>query len=229
MTARILVVEDEPDILRLVEVNLQREGYRVRAAGTAREALDVLTHHAPPDLVLLDLMLPDLSGTEVCRRIRADARTARVPVIMLTARSEEIDRVVGFTVGADDYVSKPFSVRELCLRVRAILRRTTAESGADDPISVGSLRFEPDSDRVLLNGEELHLTPLEGRLLRLMLRNRGRVLSRESLREEVWDDGAGVTLQAVDSSVKRLRRKLGSAGRSIETLRGVGYRFTGVA
>ncbi|MCB9795545.1 MAG: response regulator [Alphaproteobacteria bacterium] len=226
MSGEILVVEDEEDILRLIRVNLEREGYRVRTATTAAAALEVLAQPALPDLVLLDLMLPDLTGTEVCRRIRADERTRGLPVIMVTARSEEIDRVVGLTVGADDYVAKPFSVRELCLRVRAILRRTHQDSPGANVEGLEGLRLDDEGGRVTVGGVERLLTPLESRLLGLLVDNQGRVFTRELLREKIWDEGADVTLQAVDSSVKRLRRKLGPAGQAIETLRGVGYRLS---
>ncbi|MCB9744530.1 MAG: response regulator [Alphaproteobacteria bacterium] len=225
MQGDILVVEDEADIQRLIRVNLEREGHRVRVASDAAEALRILGGAQLPELVLLDLMLPDLSGTEVCRRLRAEERTRHLPVIMVTARGEEIDRVVGLSVGADDYVAKPFSVRELCLRVRAILRRTHGVNGVSTKVFDG-LDLGEDGGRVLVDGEARQLTPLESRLLSLLVDNQGRVFTREALREKVWEPDSDVSLQAVDSSVKRLRRKLGDAGQAIETLRGVGYRLS---
>ncbi|MCA9561094.1 MAG: response regulator transcription factor, partial [Myxococcales bacterium] len=178
-----------------------------------------------PDLVLLDLMLPDMSGTEVCRKLRADERTKDVPVMMVTAKGEEIDRVVGFEVGADDYVVKPFSLRELLLRVRAVLRRARTGEESEDEITFGRLRIDTPGHHVWVDEEEVKLTALEFRLLTTFHARRGRVQTREMLLSDVWGYQAEVTTRTVDTHVKRLREKLGEAGQYIETVRGVGYRF----
>lgn len=221
----ILIVEDEPDIQRLLELNLQRLGLRARCAGSGSAAWELLRAGPPPDLVLLDLMLPDLSGLELCRRIRADARLAHVPVVMLTARGDEIDRVVGLSVGADDYVAKPFHTRELMLRIQAILRRTRAPAPERPELTVGPLTVDLRSGRAAVDGEPVPLTPQEQRILRALGQRRGRVCTREDLLDLAWDGEADATVAAVESSVKRLRRKLGQAAEVVETLRGVGYRL----
>jgi two-component system phosphate regulon response regulator PhoB len=225
MSALILVVDDERDLVATLEYNLEREGFATRSALTGQEALQLAAQEPVPDLVILDLMLPDIPGTDVCRRLRADERTRRVPVLMLTARGDEIDRVVGFEVGADDYVVKPFSVRELLLRVRAILRRAEPEPTDSQELSCGGLRVDPAAHRVWVDGEEVILTALEFKLLATLLSRRGRVQTRERLLDDVWGIQADVTTRTVDTHVKRLRQKLGRAAGHIETLRGVGYRF----
>jgi two-component system phosphate regulon response regulator PhoB len=195
-------------------------------AGTGRQGLDLARESPPPVLELLDLMQPDLPGTDVCRRLRAEAATARVPIIVLTARSEEIDRVVGFEVGADDYVIKPFSVRELLLRIRAVLRRAAPEEpAAGGEERFGRLRLDRPGHRAWVDEEEVALTALEFRLLTTFLDRRGRVQSRDTLLSDVWGYAASVTTRTVDTHVKRLREKLGAAGAYVETVRGVGYRF----
>lgn len=218
-------MEDEADLAVTLEYNLQREGYRTRVAHDGRTALAELAQDPPPDAVLLDLMLPDISGTEVCKHMREHERTREVPVIMLTARSAEIDRVVGFEVGADDYVVKPFSVRELMLRLRALLRRAERPSDEPDIVVFDRLRVDRDSHRVWVDDRELQLTALEFRLLFVFISRRGRVQTRDALLSDVWGIEADVTTRTVDTHVKRLREKLGDAGGYIETLRGVGYRF----
>jgi two-component system phosphate regulon response regulator PhoB len=225
MSGVVLIVEDEVDLVAALEYNLQREGYRTRAVSTGRAALDLARADPLPDLVLLDLMLPDIAGTEVCRVLRHDPRTRQVPVLMLTAKGEEIDRVVGFEVGADDYMVKPFSVRELLLRIRALLRRTQPAPEAVDELSFGILKVDPAGHRVWVDGSEVNLTALEFRLMLTLLSRKGRVQSRDQLLEDVWQIRADVTTRTVDTHVKRLRQKLGLAGDYIETLRGVGYRF----
>jgi len=222
----ILIVEDEKDLVKTLEYNLKREGYQTRSALTGTEGLEQGALEPLPDLILLDLMLPDLSGLEVCRRLRQQEATRGIPVLMLTAKGDEIDRVVGFEVGADDYVVKPFSVRELMLRIKAILRRARPDSEEQEPIVFGSLRVDPEAHRAWVDQQELHLTALEFRLLKTLLIRRGRVQSRETLLSDVWGIDADVTTRTVDTHVKRLREKLRDAGRYIETLRGVGYRFT---
>ncbi|MEM6786155.1 MAG: response regulator transcription factor [Myxococcota bacterium] len=221
----ILIVEDERDLLDTLDYNLQREGYRTRCAATGTEAM-AMAHERPlPDLVVLDLMLPDMSGTEICRSLRANDLTRHIPVLMLTAKGEEIDRVVGFEVGADDYVCKPFSVRELTLRIRAILRRSEASDEESEQLELGRLRVDASAHRCWVDGDEVQLTALEFKLLTTLMRRRGRVQTREVLLTDVWGFSAEVTTRTVDTHVKRLRQKIGDAGRYIETLRGVGYRF----
>jgi len=223
MKASILVVDDEPDIRELVRFNLAQAGFEVRTASTGQEALDELSRKRP-DLVVLDLMLPDHSGSEICRRIRAEGETAKLPVIMLTARSEEVDRVVGFELGADDYVTKPFSPRELVLRIQAVLRRSHADD-ATGCLVHGSLELDPERFRCRVAGREVDLTAKEFGLLEALMRRPGRVLSRDRLLAEVWGDDISVTLRTIDTHMKRLREKLGEAGTLIDTVRGVGYRF----
>ena len=228
MTARILVVDDERDLVNTLEYNLKREGYETRVALTGRDGIELAQQEPLPDLVLLDIMLPDISGWDVCRELRRAERTRRIPVVMLTAKGEEIDRVVGFEVGADDYVVKPFSVRELLLRIKAILRRAEAPAApesTDGGIEFGTLRVDAEAHRVWVDGEEVTLTALEFKLLTTLHSRRGRVQSREQLLDEVWGIQASVTTRTVDTHVKRLRQKLGGAAAYIETLRGVGYRF----
>ncbi len=221
--ARILVVEDEADIQEVLEYNLKRDGHDVVLTATARDGL----RHARerrPDLVLLDLMLPDGSGTELCKTLRQDAATRGVRVVMLTAKGEEIDRVIGFELGADDYIVKPFSVRELLLRVQAVLRRvSTGESG--ETTQFGVLRVDRGAHRVWVAGQEVELTALEFKLLLTLHDRRNRVQTRDALLSDVWKIDADVTTRTVDTHVKRLREKLGAAGIYVQTVRGVGYRF----
>ncbi len=221
----ILVVDDEADIRNLLVRQLEREGLQVRAASTGIEALDI-ARRTPPSLVILDLMLPGLTGTEVCRRLRADPETRDVPIIMLSAKSEEIDRVVGFEVGADDYVTKPFSARELLLRVRAVLRRAPAPATPEGAVETPLLRIDEDAHRVFVSGEEVALTATEFRLLSTLARRSGRVQTRGQLLQDVWDLPPDLNTRTVDTHMKRLREKLGEAATHIETVRGVGYRFT---
>ena len=222
----ILIVEDEIDLANTLDYNLKRQGYQTAVAHTGQQALELSRREQVPDLVLLDLMLPDIMGTEVCRRLRQHERTRDVPVIMVTAKGEEIDRVVGFEVGADDYVTKPYSVRELALRVRAILRRSRGDEEATaSELSFGIIQVDTSAHRVFLGGEELVLTALEFKLLTTFMMRKGRVQTREVLLNDVWGIHANVMTRTVDTHVKRLREKLGPASNYIETLRGVGYRF----
>ena len=225
MAQRILVIDDEPDLVELVRVNLDRAGFQVDTAFCGREALDKL-RGSPPDLVVLDLMLPDLSGNEVCREIRSDPELKRLPVIMLTAKAEEVDRVVGFELGADDYVTKPFSPRELVLRVKAILRRRQPQTAASEVLERGALRVDPERHRCFVDDEEIELTAKEFDLLHRLMARPGRVLTREQLLDQVWGSDIAVTLRTIDTHLKRLREKLGPASSLIETVRGVGYRFS---
>jgi two-component system phosphate regulon response regulator PhoB len=221
--AHVLIVDDEADLASLVEFNLQQEGLQTSVAGTGTEAL-ALARVRAPDVIILDLMLPDISGKEVCRRLRADPKTANIPIVMLTARGEEGDRVAGFEVGADDYVTKPFSPRELVLRVRALLRR--ARSAASDPVlKVGLVSVDTASHRAWAGGVELALTALEFKLLLQFVTQPGRLQTREKLLADVWGITSPVETRTVDTHVMRLREKLGVARDAIETVRGAGYRL----
>jgi two-component system phosphate regulon response regulator PhoB len=224
MANRILVVDDEPDILELTRFALVQEGFEVETAATGDEAL-AQVRRTRPDLIVLDLMLPDRPGTEVCRTIRSDAHLTDVPVIMLTARTDEVDRIVGFELGADDYVTKPFSPRELCLRVKAILRRGRPAEGKQELLQHHELALDIERHQCRYRDEEVTLTAKEFLLLAALMRRPGRVLTRERLLEEVWGEGIAVTHRTVDTHMKRLREKLGPAGDLIDTVRGVGYRF----
>jgi two-component system phosphate regulon response regulator PhoB len=220
----VLIVDDERDLVRLLEFNLQKAGFETVPAYTGMEALEKVRQRVP-DLVVLDLMLPDIPGTEVCRQIKASPRARNVPVLMLTARTDEVDRVVGFEVGADDFVTKPFSVRELVLRIRAILRRG-AGAGADQARDqVGPIRVDPEAHRAYVEGEEIALTALEFKLLTTFMSRLGRVQTRESLLQDVWGVSSDLQTRTVDTHVKRLREKLGAGRDLIETVRGIGYRM----
>jgi two-component system phosphate regulon response regulator PhoB len=226
-SARILVVDDEPDLADLVAYHLRDAGHDVVVVHSGMAALTE-AQRKRPDLILLDLMLPDLSGTEVCRRLRRQESTRSVPVLMLTAKGEEVDRVVGFEVGADDYVVKPFSPRELVLRVDAILRRATRtedDDAASEAIETGSLHIDVPRHSVRVADEEVALTALEFKLLLDLATRMGRVQSRDALLERVWNYTTGVETRTVDTHVKRLREKLGAGAKYIETVRGVGYRM----
>ncbi len=225
MGSRILVVEDEADLADLVAFNLRGEGHEVTVALDGNTALAEI-QRGRPDLVVLDVMLPDISGIEVCRRLRRQRETVRLPVIMLTAKTDEVDRVVGFEVGADDYVTKPFSPRELVLRVEAILRRTVPNADVEGPqvITLGAVLIDVPAHRVEVLGEEVLLTALEFRLLLDLATRAGRVQSRDALLERVWGYAPNVETRTVDTHVKRLREKLGAGAKQIETVRGVGYR-----
>lgn len=226
MSERILIVDDEPDLLELVRFNLCQAGFEVETATGGQEGLDKAQRHRP-DLVVLDLMLPDLPGTEVCRRLRADAELGAVPILMLTARSEEIDRVVGLELGADDYVTKPFSPRELVLRARAILRRTRGEGEPAKLMRSGLLELDSERHRCRVGERDVKLTAKEFELLRALMERPGRVMTRDRLLDEVWGSDITVTSRTIDTHLKRLREKLGEAGDLVETVRGVGYRFAG--
>jgi two-component system, OmpR family, phosphate regulon response regulator PhoB len=239
---RIVIFEDDLDLQDLLAYNLTGAGHDVRGATTAADGLE-LVETFRPDLVLLDLMLPDLSGLEVCRRIRAAEARPQPVVIILTAKGDEIDRVVGFEIGADDYVVKPFSMRELLLRVRAHLRFADAEAEGRAPSSssspsspfrerprrrfeIGPLRVDLDGHRVTVDEEEIPVSALEMRLLAYLAQSEGTVCSRAELLTDVWHYSPDVTTRTVDTHVKRLRDKLGPAGALIQTVRGLGYRLS---
>ncbi len=224
MTEHILIVDDEPDIVELLDYNLRQAGYTVVNARDGASALAAVRRQRP-DLIVLDLMLPDIPGTEVCRRLRKEADTEAIPILMLTARAGEIDRVVGFEIGADDYVVKPFSPREIVLRVQALLRRARPRAeGTIDRVRIGALEIDVPRHRVTVSGAEVPLTALEFKLLLDLVSRRGRVQSRDDLLERVWGYAPGIETRTVDTHVKRLREKLGDARDCIETVRGVGYR-----
>lgn len=225
MLARILVCDDEADLLELVAFNLRQAGHSVT---TVRDGMSALAEarRQKPDLIVLDLMLPDLAGTEVCRRLRKDPVTQSIPIVMLTARADEIDRVVGFEVGADDYISKPFSPREFVLRVGAVLRRArNTDSVRPQQVVIGQMVIDVEGHKVIVAGEDIPITALEFRLLLDLVSHRGRVQARDGLLERVWGYMPGIETRTVDTHVKRLREKLGIAGDYIETVRGVGYRL----
>lgn len=224
--ASILVIEDEPDLLQVLEYNLTQAGHSVIGVSQGRLGLE-RARAEQPQLILLDLMLPDLSGTEVCRALKERDDTRAIPVVMVTARGEEIDRVVGFELGADDYVVKPFSVRELLLRVQAILRRNKRDDAPNpaDMVEFGLLRIDRGAHRVWVENQEIELTALEFRLLVTLYDRKNRVQTRTALLDEVWGIQADITTRTVDTHVKRLREKLEAARDYVETVRGVGYRF----
>ena len=221
---RVLVVDDEKDLRSLLEYNLQQAGFTVTTAEDGKAALERV-REAQPDLVLLDVLLPDMPGTEVLKALRRTYPRS-LPVLMLTAKGEEIDRVLGFELGADDYVVKPFSVRELVLRCRALLRRTEPDEVGQPRFAFREINVDIERHQVSVSGKPIDLTALEFRLLTTFLSRRGRVQTRQALLTDVWGLAADLTTRTVDTHIKRLREKLGDAGQYIETVRGVGYRFT---
>ncbi len=222
--AHVLIVDDEQDLCSLLDFNLRGAGFSTAIATTGAEALRC-AREQPPELVLLDLMLPDLPGTDVCRQLRASPATRDVLIVMLTARGEEAERVRGFELGADDYVTKPFSVRELMLRVHALLRRAPAAKAGTEPLKLGPLALDVAAHRFYVEGQEVVLTALEFRLLEHLMSRLGRVQTREALLEEVWGLSASLETRTIDTHVMRLRDKLGPARGFLETVRGVGYRI----
>ena len=227
MSSHVLVIEDEPDIRKTIDYNLSKESFKVTQASSIEEGEKVLASNKI-DVIILDLMLPDGSGLTLCRDIKSEPNTKHIPVIILTAKTEEVDRVVGFELGADDYVTKPFSVRELILRVKAILKRgVSTEKNTDDiEDSFGELTINYEEHQAYINGQEISLTALEFKLLKHLINRKGRVQTRDQLLEDVWGYSSNVTTRTVDTHIKRLREKLGSVGDHIQTIRGVGYRFS---
>jgi two-component system phosphate regulon response regulator PhoB len=226
--ALVLIVDDEKDLRSLLDFNLKQAGYRTLHAATGTEALQRASSQRP-DLILLDLNLPDLPGTEVCRRLKADPSTQPIPIIMLTARGAEADRVAGFELGAEDYVAKPFSVRELILRIDVARRRFPPVNGqraaSQQPLSVGNIELDPSTFVVRVDGEEVKLALLEFKLLAYLMEGEGRVRSRQDLLKHVWGYPLDSDSRTIETHVKRLRAKLGPAGDLIETVRSVGYRM----
>lgn len=225
---RIVLVEDEPDIAEVLQYNLEKEGLRVSTQRRGDTALEAIRRD-PPDLVLLDLMLPGLDGLELTRALKRDAATAGLPIVMLTARGEEVDRIVGLELGADDYVAKPFSPREVVLRVKAVLRRAADDGGDErrprEVLKAGGMELDVPAHRLRVHGEEVPLTATELRLLKLLIERAGRVQTRGQLLSEVWGYADDVDSRTVDTHIRRLRKKLGAEAERIETIIGVGYRF----
>ncbi len=234
----ILVVEDEDDIVRLILFHLEKEGYLVESAGSGREALEIVSRKTP-DLIILDVMLPELDGLEVCRRLRAGKDTAKIPILILSAKKEELDKVLGLELGADDYMVKPFSVRELVARVRAMFRRFDREENEVAPkekeadlkeniLTLNDIVLYPERHQVTVNGEQRTLTHKEFLLLELLMENAGKVLTRDLLLDKVWGYEVGVDTRTVDVHIRYLRQKIENdpaSPRYIETVRGVGYKF----
>ncbi len=223
MKQTILIVDDEPDAIELIRFNLKAAGYDVLTAEDGEEALRKARQHIP-DLIVLDLMLPEVDGLEVCKILRRDPATAATPILMLTAKAAEIDRVLGLELGADDYVTKPFSPRELVLRVKALLRRHQTEPAAEQ-IRVGDLLIDVPRHLVSYKDEPIKLTATEFKLVRVLAERRGRVQSREKLLQDVWEYDNMIDTRTVDTHMRRLREKLGPAAKYLDTVRGVGYRF----
>lgn len=225
MRERILVVEDEKDVREMIRLHLKAAGFDVVEAGNGAEAL-ALAKNDPPKVIILDLMMPEMSGVEVCRALRRNPSTSRIPVLMLTAKSTEEDKVVGFEVGADDYVTKPFSPRELVLRVRAVARRQPDQGAAKAaPLKAGIIQLDRGSMIATIGTKKLPLTSTEFRLLELLLRRAGSIQSRDALLSEVWGYQANLDTRTVDTHIRRLRDKMGKAGALVETVRGSGYRL----
>ena len=227
MTQKIYIVEDEPDIRETLKYNFSNEGFKVFTAPDGEEALSNIKK-VLPDVLILDLMLPGLSGLDVCKSIRADDDIRDMSIIMLTAKGEEIDRVIGFELGADDYVTKPFSVRELILRVKVLLKKQRESLVENKLVTFGPIRIDLDAHELKINDKEIVLTALEFKLLQHLVKRKGRVQTREQLLGDVWGYSAEVTTRTVDTHIKRLREKLGNTSDYIQTIRGVGYRFSNV-
>ena len=227
MSHKIYIVEDEPDIRETLKYNFSSEGFKVFTAPDGEEALSNIKK-VLPDVLILDLMLPGLSGLDVCKSIRADDDIRDMSIIMLTAKGEEIDRVIGFELGADDYVTKPFSVRELILRVKVLLKKQRESLVENKLVTFGPIRIDLDAHELRINDKEIVLTALEFKLLQHLVKRKGRVQTREQLLGDVWGYSAEVTTRTVDTHIKRLREKLGNTSDYIQTIRGVGYRFSNV-
>ena len=224
MTHKLFIVEDEPDLRDTLIYNFENEGFKVKAFSSGESFLDILQKNKP-NLVILDLMLPGLSGLDICRELRSNDNYAGIGVVMLTAKSGEVDRIVGFELGADDYVTKPFSVRELILRVKVLLKKSTENSANEQILEYGPISMNLEAHDVSVNGQSIILTALEFKLLKHLLKRKGRVQTRDQLLGDVWGYSSEVTTRTVDTHIKRLREKLGKPGELIQTIRGVGYRF----
>jgi DNA-binding response OmpR family regulator len=220
----ILIIEDDKSISKLLKYNLEKAGFETTAAGSGEAALEILARQQPL-LIILDIMLPGMDGLEVCRQIRQDTALKNIPIVMLTAKGEEVDRIVGLELGADDYIVKPFSPREIILRIKAILRRLQAKEQPVDILRSAGLVVDIPRHQVTFNDKEVVLTPLEFKLLVALMERKGLVQTREILLNDVWDMASDVYTRTVDTHIKHLREKIGNAGRLIETVIGVGYRF----
>lgn len=221
---RILVADDEPDVLNLVTLNLKSAGFTVLQAEDGNAALQQARENLP-SLIVLDLMLPEMSGLEVCKVLRKEPQTAQIPVIMLTAKAEEIDRIVGLELGADDYITKPFSPRELILRIKSVLRRVNPAGEQKDQLTLGDIQIDRSRYEVFVKGKSIEFTATEFKLLALLIERRGRVQSRDVLLNDVWGYESVIDTRTVDTHIRRLREKLGKAADYIETIRGFGYRI----
>jgi two-component system phosphate regulon response regulator PhoB len=224
MGQKVFIVEDEPDLRDTLKYNLENEGFSVKAFSNGEDFLSSVDKNKP-SLVILDLMLPGVSGLDVCRELRSNNNYHGIGIVMLTAKSEEIDRIVGFELGADDYVTKPFSVRELILRVKVILKKRTDDGVNEQLLEFGPILMNLDAHEVSINEKVVNLTALEFKLLKHLLKRKGRVQTRDQLLGDVWGYSSEVTTRTVDTHIKRLREKLGEPGDLIQTIRGVGYRF----
>jgi two-component system, OmpR family, phosphate regulon response regulator PhoB len=222
---KILIVEDDKNIAKLVKYNLEKAYFECLVCITGEDGLAALAYQAF-DLVILDIMLPKIDGFETCRQIKQDKKLAHIPVIILTAKGEEVDKVVGFELGADDYVVKPFSPRELILRVKAVLKRGKTVEEETEILNVGKITIDISRHEVKIDKQEVALTQIEFKLLVTLLKRKGRVQSRDKLLEDVWDMASDVTTRTIDTHIKRLREKLGECGKLIETVRGIGYKFS---
>ncbi|MEO0452893.1 MAG: response regulator transcription factor [Verrucomicrobiota bacterium] len=225
MSKKILLIDDEPDVLDLVEVNLKSSGFKVLSAQDGEEGIRK-ARTDQPGVIVLDLMLPRMSGLEVCKILKKDPATMGIPVIMLTAKSDEVDRIVGLELGADDYVTKPFSPRELVLRIKSVLRRASTEPVKQERMQLGNLMLDLARHEVVVDGKTVNLTATEFRLLSVLMERRGRVQSRDRLLNDVWGYESVIDTRTVDTHVRRLREKLGSLSEYVETIRGVGYRMS---
>ena len=224
MKPRILVVDDEPEMIELVEFNLRQAGYAVSTAADGAAALKKVRAH-PPDLIVLDVMLPEMDGFELCKILRREAATARTPILMLTAKAAEIDRVLGLELGADDYLTKPFSPRELVLRIKKILARSHAPETPKESLRFGDLHIDVPRHLATWKNKPMELTATEFKLLTLLAQRSGRVQSRDQLLRDVWEYDSLIDTRTVDTHMRRLREKLGAAAKHLDTVRGVGYRF----
>ncbi len=222
MKEKILIVDDEADILTLLEYNLEKAGFKVIPANDGPDAIEI-TKREKPDLIILDIMLPSMEGTEVCKILKSGDATRHIPIIMLTAKGEEVDRVVGFELGADDYITKPFSPRELILRVKAVLKRGQEQEAKI--INAGTITVDIERSLATADGKVLKLTAIEFKLLLELAKSGGRVLSRDTLLDRAWGAEVYITDRTVDTHIRRLREKLGKSSKYIETVRGFGYRF----
>lgn len=225
--SKILVIDDEPDVIDILVMNLKSAGFAVITAGNGVQGLNKAKAELP-SLIVLDLMLPEMSGLEACKALRREPTTAKIPIIMLTAKSDEVDRIVGLELGADDYVPKPFSPRELVLRIQSVLRRSAGGGEPVERLKIGDLNLDHSRHEVLLQGKPIVLTHTEFKLLAILMERRGRVQSRDRLLNDVWGYESVIDTRTVDTHIRRLREKLGDAANYIETIRGVGYRISEV-